>query len=182
MLQAANERVRQAAEEVGLLADGVYICAKHEEFPAVRSALADTTRRVRAVAARGVRWWDSADADAYWYAYEEVANRLEIIRIFTLQPGEDKGTLRRVLARHTKAGMRAFVIQAAQVPTHHIRPVVIFDEYLVHRTGNDREATDENVCVEFSARPSDVAAAEETFRVILNLASEPGGIAPKRVN
>ena len=172
MMQMAIERVRQSAEDIGLLADGVYCCSNREDLPCVRSALTDTKKRVRAVAARGMRWWDSADANAYWHAYEEVAHRLEITRVFILHPGEDDDVLRRVLARHAKAGMRTFVLQAAQVPLHHIKPVVIFDEHLVHRTGDDRDATDESFKVEFSSRSADIVAAEETFHVVLDLASE----------
>lgn len=172
MRQMAIERVRQAAEDVGRLADGVYSCTNKEELPCVRAALVDTKRRVRAVAARGMRWWDSADANAYWHAYEEVAHRLEITRVFILQPGEDENALRRVLYRHAKAGMRAFVLHADQVPQHHIRPVVIFDEHLIHRGGNEREATDESFRVEFSSRSADVHAAEETFHVVRDLARD----------
>jgi hypothetical protein len=172
MTQMANERVRRAAEDIGRLADGVYTCTNKEELPCVRAALADTKRRVRAVAARGMHWWDSADADAYWQAYEQVAHRLEITRVFILHPGEDEDALRRVIARHTKAGMHTFVLHAEKVPEHHIKPVVIFDENLMHRSGDDRDATDEDFKVEFSRRPADIVAAEETFRVVFDLAAE----------
>jgi hypothetical protein len=170
--QMANERVQRAADDIGLLADGVYTCTNKEELPCVRAALADTKVRVRAVAARGMHWWDSADADAYWHAYEEVAPRLEITRVFILHPGEDEDALRRVMDRHAKAGMRTFVLHAARVPQHHIKPVVIFDEHLMHRSGDDRDATDEDFKVEFSSRPADIVAAEETFRVVFDLAAD----------
>jgi hypothetical protein len=172
MRQMANKRVQRAAEDIRLLADGVYTCTNKEELPCVRTALEDTKLRVRAVAARGMHWWDSADADAYWHAYEEVAHRLEITRVFILHPGEDEDALRRVMARHTKARMRTFVLHAARVPEHHIKPVVIFDEHLIHRSGDDRDATDDDFKVEFSCRPADIVAAEETFRVVFDLAAE----------
>lgn len=178
MRQMAIERVQQAAEDVGRLAEGVYCCTNEEELPCVRAALVDTKSQVRAVAARGMKWWDSADANAYWHAYEEVADRLEITRVFILHDGEDERVLKRVLSRHAAAGMHAFVLQASQVPRHHIRPVVIFDQHLVHRSGDEREVTDAQFKVEFSSRRVDVSAAEETFRVVRDLASEAEDLVP----
>jgi hypothetical protein len=144
----------------------------------VRAALADTKRQVRAVAARGIEWWDSADANAYWRAYEEVANRLKVTRVFVLQEGQDTAAIRRVLDRHDRGGMRALVISASHVPAQHIKPIVIFDDRLVHRAASDREANDDSFRVQFSSRPSDVADAEETFHVVLDLAEEGDGKFP----
>jgi hypothetical protein len=177
MAQMAARRVQRAAEDIALIEDGVYICTNREELPCVRAALADTERQVRAVAARGMKWWDSADANAYWQAYEEAAGRLEITRVFLLQAGEDPDVLRRVIARHAKAGMKAYVLDAALVPAQHIKPIVIFDDYLVHKSADDREATDANFGVEFTNRAAAVALAEETFRVVFGLASDAGVVA-----
>jgi hypothetical protein len=169
MLQVASEQAQQAAKSIREIADGGHICTSDDELRLVRLAVAHTQRRVRAVAARGASWWERPEADAYWHAYEEAANRLEITRVFIVRPDEDNVVLERVLARHLRAGMKTFVVDAGRVPEHHIRPLVIFDENLIHRQP-EYDQPGRTFRVEFSDRPEDLLAAEETFRVVFDLA------------
>ncbi len=171
MLQLAAEQAQQAAKGVREIADGGHICTSDDELRLVRLAVANTQRRVRAVAARGASWWERPEADAYWHAYEEAASRLAITRIFIVRPDEDNVALERVLARHARAGMKTFVVDADRIPKHHIRPLVIFDESLIHRHP-DSDEVGGRFRVEFSDRPEDLSAAEETFRVVFDLANE----------
>jgi hypothetical protein len=171
MFQLATEQAQQAAKSIREIADGGHICASEEELRLVRLAVAYTERRIRAVAARGASWWERPEADAYWHAYEAAAKRLEIMRVFVVRPDEDSRVLERVLERHAKAGMKTFVVDSARIPEHHLRPLVIFDERLIHRHP-DREQQDGRFRVEFSDRPEDLLAAEETFRVVFDPANE----------
>jgi hypothetical protein len=170
MLQLATEQAQQAAKSIREIADGGHICTSNDELRLVRLAVARTQRRVRAVAARGASWWERPEADAYWHAYEEAAGRLDITRVFIVRPDEDRVVLERVLARHAKAGMKTFVVDAARVPKHQIQPLVIFDESLIHRHP-DHDQLSGTFRVEFSDRPEDLLAAEETFRVVFDLAN-----------
>jgi hypothetical protein len=171
MMQIASEQVQQAAKGIREIADGGFICTSEDELRLVRLAVSHTARRVRAVAARGASWWERPEADAYWHAYEEAAGRLDITRVFIVRPDEDSAVLERVLARHARAGMKTFVVDAARIPKHHNRPLVIFDEGLIHRHP-DHDQIGGDFRVEFSDRPEDLLAAEETFRVVFDLASE----------
>jgi hypothetical protein len=171
MLQVAAERTQQAAKSIREIADGGHICTSEDELRLVRLAVAHTKRRVRAVAARGASWWERPEADAYWHAYEEAAHRLEITRVFIVRPDEDNVVLERVLARHLRAGMKTFVVDAESIPEHHIRPLVIFDDSLIHRQP-EYDQPGRTFRVEFSDRLEDLLAAEETFRVVFDLANE----------
>lgn len=176
MFRLAAERVGETARYTRDIADGSYVCTSNEELRLVRMALDDTDRRVRAVAARGAAWWELPEADAYWHAYEAAAHRLEITRVFIVRPDEDNMVLERVLERHTKAGMKTYVVDAGHVPAHHVRPLVIFDERLVHRQAGGDQAVG-TFRVEFSDRAEDLLAAEESFRVIFDIANQAQGIA-----
>jgi hypothetical protein len=176
MFRLATEQADDAAKYIRDIADGTHICTSDDELRLVRMALEDTKRRVRAVAARGAAWWERPEANAYWHAYEAAAHRLEITRVFIVYPGEDNVILERVLERHARAGMKTFVIDAGHIPEHHIRPLVLFDESLIHRqAGGDRAVG--TFRVEFSDRPEDLLAAEESFRVIFDIANETQGVA-----
>lgn len=178
MTDIATNLINEAAEQVESLADGVFVCGSEDELPYVRKALADTKKEVRAIAARGPEWWDSAEANAYWHAYEEVAQRIRITRIFISTEVSDSAALKRVVARHAQLGMTAHVISSDRVPTKHILPLVIFDDRLVHKAATGVDHADGGFSVQFSTRPADIQAAEETFHVVLDLAQDvegPGG-------
>ncbi|HLH13737.1 MAG TPA: hypothetical protein VKV16_03030, partial [Solirubrobacteraceae bacterium] len=138
----------------------------------VRIALQHTKRRVRAVAARGAQWWERPEAAAYWKAYEAAASRLEVTRIFLVRPTEDRAMLDRVLSRQRRAGVKTFVLDAAKVPEDHVRPLVIFDEHLIHRHAKPESGDGTFTKVEFCDRPEELLAAEEAFRVVFDLAEE----------
>lgn len=176
MFRLASECVSETARYISDIADGSYVCTSNEELRLVRMALDDTDRQVRAVAARGAAWWELPEADAYWHAYEAAAHRLDITRVFLVLPDEDNMVLERVLERHAQAGMKTFVVDAEHVPAHHLRPLVIFDERLIHRQANDSQAVG-TFRVEFSDRAEDLLSAEESFRVIFDIANQARGVA-----
>jgi hypothetical protein len=175
MRSLATEQARQAVRTISDIADGGHVCASEDELRLVRMAVAHTERRIRAVAARGAKWAELPEADAYWHAYEVVAGRLDITRVFIVGPDEDTVALKRVLERNANAGIKTIAIDAERIPEHHIRPLVIFDENLVH-SHPYRDEPGGKFTVEFSDRTADILQAEETFRVVLDLANETGDV------
>jgi hypothetical protein len=165
-----RETLDDACERVTGISDGSVRCEADDELRLVRRALEHTERRVIAVAARGTDWWVRPEADIYWRAYGDAAQRLDISRIFVIRD-ETQAAMEEVLLRHHKLAMKTFTVRADQVPPDRIRAVVVFDDKLLHRHA-PRHETDEGYRIEFTDRPDDIVRAQETFNILLDLAEE----------
>lgn len=166
----ARETLEEACGRVTGISDGSVCCEAEDELRLVRRALAHTERRVSAVAARGTEWWVRPEADVYWRAYGEAAQRLDIARIFIIRDGAE-AEMEHVLLRHYKLAMKTFIVRADHVPPDRIRALVVFDDKLLHRHAPRHEA-DPGYQVEFTDRPDDIIRAQETFNILLDLADE----------
>jgi hypothetical protein len=164
--QASMQALEDAAESVRSVAEGVVCCSSQDEIFYVEKALIETTRCVDAVAARGLEWWTRPEADVYWSAYVRAAKRLVIRRIFVVDEPPSE-TLANVLDRHVSAGMHAYWILKARVPQRLHRPIVLFDDKLVHRSTSSSKLGSEGV--DFTRVPRDIAEARGQFDAILAL-------------
>lgn len=171
MLSVAVDAVEAAAARVAGIADGAVVCAQADEYILVHRALEQADKRVRAIAARGTEWWETPDADVYWRLYEKAAKRLKITRVFLISSHEDEDRLERVLNRHRRAGMETYVLPLDRVPPNRCRPIVIFDDALVHKSYTSLEP-DAGAQVLFTDRQADISEAEAAFETILGLARD----------
>lgn len=171
MLGVAVEAVEAAAAKVAGIADGTVVCAQDDEYALVHRALEQTRERVRAIAARGTAWWETPEADVYWRLYEQAAKRLKITRVFLTSSHEDEDRLERVLNRHRRAGMETYVLSCDRVPPNRRRPIVIFDDGLIHKSYTSQE-DQVGAQVLFTDRETDVSEAEAAFETILGLARD----------
>lgn len=171
MLSVAIDAVEAAAARVAGIADGAVVCAQTDEYVLVHRALEQTTERVRAIAARGTEWWETPDADIYWRLYEKAAKRIKITRVFLISSHEDEDRLERVLSRHRRAGMETYVLSRDRVPPNRCRPIVIFDDALVHKSYTSLDE-DAGAQVLFTDREADLSEAEAAFDTILGLARD----------
>jgi hypothetical protein len=167
----ARETIEDACERVANISDGVVRCAADDELRLVRRALEHTERRVIAVAARGTDWWSRPEADVYWRAYGQAAQRLDITRIFVIRDGTEH-EMQQVLTRHHRLGMKTLTVRADEAPPDRIRALVVFDDALLHRHAPRRELEADGYHIEFTDRADDIVRAQETFNVLLDLAVE----------
>lgn len=170
MMSLARQALDEVAVELTSIADGVVLCESRDELALVKRALAQTERRVRAIAARGADWWLTAEADVYWRLYETASRRLEITRIFLVDDPADEQLLVSVIARHRRAGLSIYVLARDRVPPALATPTVIFDESLVHRAAPTQRG--DGLHFAFSDRDDEILAAEAAFDTVLQLARE----------
>jgi len=165
-----TKEVEQFSRQVVKMADGFFLCSsRDEELDLVKGALTITKDEVRAVASRGVEWWLQPNADIYFGAYADEAQRIAITRIFLIERADLDDELRKVLDRNSKAGIQTYALDLEQVPEVRRRGLVLFDNTLLHRSAPRREGATDPRDVEFTDVPEEIEGAEADFAVLMAL-------------
>lgn len=164
--EAALVALDEASRSVSGIANGVASCISEHEIQYIDRALRHTKKNVTAIAARGHEWWEDPEADVYWTTYEMAARRLSIRRVFLIDGGLSE-QITKVLDRHVASGMETFWTPIDQVPARLRRPVVIFDDKLLHRLTTDPHLDAGYVSFTDSARELEEAKAQ--FTAIMSL-------------
>lgn len=166
----AHETLREMSDRIGEIKEGVVRCDPLDEVRLVRLALDNTNSTVRAIAARGIEWWDTPEAEMYWIAYSQAAKRLKVERIFVVD-SIDGDSVRRLLDRHSAYGMSTYYILRKNLPPHNQAPLVLFDDFLLHRHAEKNEV-DSGFRIEFTDRSEAIESAGALFEMT-KLAATP---------
>ncbi|MGH2906547.1 MAG: hypothetical protein ACRDKI_07225 [Solirubrobacterales bacterium] len=157
------ERINEDRDETIRISQGIFRCEdRREELRVVRSALEDSKRIVKAVAALGIDAWKTDDFDEYFDVYLDFTESLLQTRMFIVEPEDmDDPAMVDLLEKHAAAGVETLALNKNVLPKTLVKPIVIFDDalLLVH---SDRHR-DGAIEVHFTDEPQDVRDAVEDF-------------------
>lgn len=170
MSDLMTEAIEQASLRIDEVGQGVFRCETDEELRFVKLALQKTSTEVRAVAMRGVRWWQTPLSKVYFDAYgkRQPSLRGGVTRVFLLQEDEQEG-IEEILAEERKRGVRAYAALASDVPESCRRAIVLFDDVLLHQTGPRLEGFGRPT-VEFVDHRDEIDRAISSFETVLEIA------------